>query len=66
VIPPLVSRILRNMEGVLSLADFIRADLKEIVISYLLLPGRSFSGLWDLRVAELLGLRDRICLEKLL
>jgi hypothetical protein len=58
--------MLRNLEGVLSLANVIRADLKEIVIRYLLLPGRSFSGVWDLRVAELLGLCDRICLEKLL
>lgn len=58
--------MLRDMEGVLSLANVIRADLKEIVISYLLLPGRSFSGVWDLRVAELLGLRGWIRLEKLL
>ena len=66
MIPPLVSRMLRNLEGVLSLANVIRADLKEIVIRYLLLPGRSLSGLWNFRVAELLGLRNWICLEKLL
>jgi len=58
--------MLRNLEGVLRLAKFIRADLKEIVIRNLLLPGRSFSGVWDLCVAELLGLCDRIGLEKLL
>ena len=66
MIPPLVCRMLRNLEGVLSLAHVIGSDLKEIVIRNLLLPGRSFSGVWDLRVAELLGLCDRICLKKLL
>ena len=66
LVPPLVCRMLRNLEGVLSLAHVIGANFKEIIIRHLLLPGRSFSGVWNLRVAELLGLCDRICLEKLL